>query len=129
MNKDSKKNLYIWQIDVITNLGNKKQIILSWKGLSLDSVRTSVISYILKISRYGIPCYQFKSNSGFNNNVKKNGFILLNDINSFTEYYEITSNFIDIINTSIQHINFNNNDKLELNINAEPFIPLSTIVY
>jgi hypothetical protein len=124
MNQDLKLNLnenqYIWHINLITNLGNSKQIIIIEKGESLEIAREHVLLNILTVSRYGIPCYNFE-----NGNYSLKPMARMND---FKEYYEISHNFIEKVYSIIPYTNINSitnsNINLELNVYAKPFIPL-----
>jgi len=108
----------MWQFYVITNLGNRKHIKIVITEDSLEHARIHLISKILKVSRYGIACYNFELDKNIYNLVPMKG------INTFKEYYEITNNFIDKINSTLPDIKYPNYDKnLELNVNAKPFVP------
>lgn len=108
--------MYIWQIEVVTNLGNKKLIEIREESEKIDIARINAISRILNVSRYGIPCYNFE----FGNNYY---LAPMQRINIFKEYYEISNYFIDKINSQTP-IKFYNYKNLELNVNARPFIPI-----
>lgn len=110
---------YTWQIDIITNLRHTKKIEIVVEGNSLENATETLMFIILQVSRYGIPCYNFDSG---NNNYS---LAPLQKHNNFREYYEISYNFIDKINSTKPCIKFNNKIHKcpEFNVNAKPFIP------
>jgi hypothetical protein len=114
-------NQYMWQLYVTTNLGNRKHIKIVITEDSLEHARLNIISKILKVSRYGIACYNFELDK------KLYYLVPMKAINTFKEYYEITNNFIDKINSTLPDIKYprhSNYDKnLELNVYAKPFVP------
>lgn len=119
--QEHKKNKYTWHISIITNLRRVKQINVVEESQSLDIARVNAISKILKISRYGIACYHFKSNNNYSLEPMK-------EIHKFKEYYEITNNFIDIINSQTPYIEIYDikiDKQKSLNFNAKPFFPSS----
>jgi hypothetical protein len=124
INREMNRNQYTWIINVITNLGNRKQLKINEESDSLEIARVNVISKILKVSRYGIPCYNFKLDT-------LNYYLVpMKSNNNFREYYEISNSFIDKINSITPHIKiYDNNKDSEFNVYAKPFIPLFTNMY
>jgi hypothetical protein len=117
------QNQYMWQLYVTTNLGNRKHIKIVITEDSIENARINIISKILKVSRHGIACYNFELE-------KKIYYLVpMKAINTFKEYYEITNNFIDKINSTLPDIKYPRNpncDKnLEFNVYAKPFVPSS----
>ena len=122
-----KRNQYTWIINVITNLGNRKPLKIVEESDSLEIARVNVISKILRVSRYGIPCYNFELDT------QNYNLVPMKSNSNFREYYEISNSFIDKVNsitTNIKIYNNNNNNKdSEFNVYAKPFIPLFTNMY
>ena len=117
------QNQYMWQLYVTTNLGNRKHIKIVITEDSIENARINIISKILKVSRHGIACYNFELE-------KKIYYLVpMKAINTFKEYYEITNNFIDKINSTLPDIKYprhpNYDKNLELNVYAKPFVPSS----
>lgn len=125
MNREMNRNQYTWIINVITNLGNRKQLKIVEESDSLEIARVIVISKILRVSRYGIPCYNFESDT------QNYNLVPMKINNNFREYYEISNSFIDKVNSITPHIKiYNNNNKdSKFNVYAKPFIPLFTNMY
>ena len=126
------QNKYTWTINIITNLGNRKQLKIVEESDSLEIARVNVISKILRVSRYGIPCYNFELDT------QNYNLVPMKSNNNLREYYEISNNFIDKVNSIAPHIkiynnnnnnNNNNNKDSEFNVYAKPFIPLFTNMY
>ena len=122
-----KRNQYTWIINVITNLGNRKPLKIVEESDSLEIARVIVISKILRVSRYGIPCYNFESDT------QNYNLVPMKSNSNFREYYEISNSFIDKVNSITPHVkiynNNNNNKDSEFNVYAKPFIPLFTNMY
>lgn len=120
-NQNQNNNTYTWRLCVSTNLGNKQYIKIEVIEDSLEHARIYIIAKILKVSRHGIACYNFELE-------KKHYYLVpMKQLNTFKEYYEISNNFIDKINSTLPDIKYpkhSNYDKnLELNVYAKPFIP------
>ncbi len=138
----TEKRTYTWKINIITNKNNKKKISINQNASSIESAITNILADILKLSRYGIPCYIV------DNKNKKYRLAYIDNKNMNDEYYEITSLFLNTISNVAPDItspnatnpkgnaNANTNantvpsvknhqNTTQLNANAKPFFPIA----
>jgi hypothetical protein len=124
------KYTFVWKLEVKTNKNNKKFINIKVNANELDIARGNIINDILKLSRYGIPCYVFNNQSNKYKLTYIDAFTNIND----NEFFEITSYFTNHIHTPpidiIKNIpvidlptSTNYGCDNRLNINAKPFVP------
>ncbi len=122
----SEEFTFIWEIEVMSNKNRMIKIIISQIAVNVEIARNTLIYDIIKLSRYGIPCYIIDE---LNNKCILSYFN--KDINYYCEYYEITNNFMNMIlykNPEIQHLKPINICK-KLNPNAKPFVPNNYLTF
>ena len=107
---------FVWNIKITTNKGNKYTLIIKREDVSIDDARRNIIDYILKLSRYGIPCYVFDDKT------KNNYLVFYEPIYNSSNYYIIKSDFLENISKYPDKIQPMSNTT-HLNIYAKPFIP------
>ena len=110
---------FTWTINIITNKNNKMKINISQNATSIDIAKANIINDILKLSRYGVPCYIV------DNKNKKYKITYIDKSATQQEYYVIDSTFTTTICYGHPDVKPIKNGKT-LNVNAKPFVPNST---
>ena len=110
---------FCWEIDVITNKNNRKTLILKKEDKCVDDARRNIITDIMRLSRYGMPCYIFDSRT------KKYYLVFFEPKYKASEYYIITLDFIQCLSSTPKEIHSKYKTP-HLNAFAKPFVPYTT---